>query len=671
MQTVSTQFASRAAGSVRPLSWALFASFMKTFDDTVTFFEIGVSDIAGGDFIAPEDSDVVQEWDKYNYEDYSDRVLSLEWTQEAEEPSGVTSAMADIELNNYDKKFSPGVTAIKQVAILESPETWSDSTDNFLNVVQGVGAKKVTVGTSAIVVAQCSNASSLPLDLTAYAGQFIRAWVYVTGYENLHATSGVTIRFRDGAVLLRDYNITSQIKGNGPQYVQISLSTYTQSVGFNPSNIAAVSLRVQTSSSGGSTVTIDDIKIVNKALDFLGDYILPNRPFRLYAGFSGENVPQFVGVNDKMPDIDETARFHLIDFLATLMNRDINESVILENVFTDEVLDYFFQLVGLSSTQYVLDHGFNLIDFVYVESGTNLGTFLRKLMEAEQGRLYMDELGIIRFKNRQNYSDTAVMSFDESNVISYVPSNQDKIINTVEIKSNVRSVLANQKYWELAFDEMKHVVPPGGTVTIWAEFNDPVTSVDDPEYITSADTSLYTTNVNADGSGANLDAYIALDSISKFATSSKMVFLNSHPTSAIYITTIELFATPAKVTNEIFTRQSDAVSVGKYDEQMLRIENDYIPNETEAISKAIVMIEDYKELGDMLDLNVKGSTALQIGDPVDLDLDGYVGIYVISKIVNRYANARFTQILTVRQKDVRTYFRIEESDITGPDQIAP
>lgn len=514
MQTVTTAFDTRAKGNMRPISWALLMSFPRNFIDTIDFFTIEVSTIGGDDIIKGE-GDVIQEWDKYEYSDYSGRLKQIEWTRQEDTIASMTMSTADIVLDNSDGYFTPN---------------------------------------------------------------------------------------------------------------------------------------------GGSTIE---------------DFILPYRPIKLFAGFGGENVPVFIGLTENMPEVDErnkTVRFHCIDFVYSLYNRPLTEAVMLENVRTDEVLDELLQLAGLTTNQYNLDTGFNIIKFAYFPKDTKLGDAISELMEAEMGRFYLDELGVIQFKNRQNFSNTPVYAFSPNNIVDLSTSKQDDIINVVEIKANVREVQANQKFWEL---QSPVLIPAGEQVDIWADFEDPVTNVDTPQYITSATTSSYTTNVLEDGSGATNSGDIALDSSTEFAQSYKMTFENTGA-EAVYITTLELFATPAKVVKELYVREQDDTSVGKYDERPLLIENNFISREDEAYSKAVIMITDYAEYGSVLTMEVKGSMALQLNDAVDVIIPD-VGIvpHVITKMSCSIIAGKFKQVLTVKQRDPQHYFTIEVSLIGGTDVIAP
>jgi hypothetical protein len=399
------------------------------------------------------------------------------------------------------------------------------------------------------------------------------------------------------------------------------------------------------------------------------NYILPYRPIKLFGGFGDEAIPQFVGLTEKMPTIDERgkmASFHCIDFMYSLFNRPLDSAVMYQDKRTDEILASLLVAFGITPTQYSFDTGFNIVKFAFFDKGQKFGDVVKELMEAEMGRFFMDEQGVIRFKNRQNYVSTPQWFFNTSNIIDIQTSKQDDIINVVTVKANVREVQAKQKYWEL---QSAFLIPANSSVQVWADFNDPVTSVDAPAYITSATTSLYTTNTLQDGSGTQVPSGIT-PTVQLFAKSYLMTFANANAYD-VYVTSLELYATPAVVVKEIYTRQTNAASIAKYDERVLDIENDYINNEGDAASKANIILDDYATYANQYVLNVKGNPALQIGDPVSVNIWGYSGTFVITKIVNRWADGRFSQQLTVRSKTYRSFFTIGISTIGGTDVIAP
>lgn len=513
MQTASTRFRQLAAGYVRPLSWGIRASFDKVFDADTIFFSLDESLLDGPDILSPTDDNPLQEWDKYAYADYTDRVVGIEITREETEPYSIAQAYADITLNNYDSYFTPN--------------------------------------------------SGSPID----------------------------------------------------------------------------------------------------------SYILPRRPFRVLLGFGRETVPQLVGLSEGMPQLDKSSRlasFHVIDFMSFLLDQDIGETIMLENVKTHQVLDYLFQFMGLLDTQYSLDGSLNMIKFFYVEKGTKFGQIVGKLIEAEIGHLYMDESGIIRFRNRYNYNLTPVYTFNKSNVVDYSVSDETTIINSVKITGQVRAVQPTQSVW---ISSLPTLVPVGETIEMFADLQDPVTTITDPTYSAiETNDSYFTTTLDADGTGVYTD--IALNSLDLFSKAAKLTFENTGASDA-YITTIDLYGTPAKVVDNIKVEEVDQTSIDKFDEQLYEIDNEYIQDESNAQSRALILLNDYAEYAAALDIEVKGTPALQLGDAVTLDLDGYQGTHLVTKTINIASNGKFTQRLRVRKRVAVTFFTLDQSVLDGVDVLEP
>lgn len=519
MQNVSETFNQKARGAMRRLARRVLISFEKVLDEDIDLFTIGTSTIGGGDFM-PGTGSVAQEWDKYIYEDFTDRIISLEWQRSVDFPYSVSMAIADIVLNNFDDYFTPG-----------------------------------------------------------------------SGSE-----------------------IDASLK--------------------------------------------------------------PFRPIRIYAGFGDEVVPVFVGLTDGMAVIDEkkkTASFHCIDFLSSLLERPLNQSVLLLNKNTAEILDEVFQMAGILPTQLNLDTGLNIVPYFFLPKGTKLGETVRKLMQAEQGRLFMDENGIITFKNRQDYSDSAVYNFDAyTNIIDYKDVKTPDIINVVEVNGQKRQVLPKQPYYIQSVETYQPaiLVPANSEKEIWIDFPEPVTTADDPEPFGSATTSTFTVNTAEDGTGdVSLD--VTLQSSDLFAQSMKLVFDN--PTADdLYIIYLSIYATPVVVTQKIYVREQIDSSVDDYEEQLLTIDNEFIQSEDSAQARALSIINDWSDFGGVAQLTVQGNMALQLDDTVRVDVFGRADNYKIWKSVNKISiPARYTQVLNVRKFEPFQYFSIGGSLIGGDDVLSP
>ena len=412
----------------------------------------------------------------------------------------------------------------------------------------------------------------------------------------------------------------------------------------------------------------------------IGAYIRPNRPFKLFGGFKEEAIPLFSGLTEKMPKIStggkKTAKFHAIDFIRLFFDKSLDQTVMQQNKRTDEVIATLLQAAGLTSSQYSLDAGITVIPFVYFEKGKNIGNALKELVEAEMGSLYQDEQGVIRFENRQHYTTaphtTSQFSFSPANCYEIDVPSHSNVINVVEIESQVREVQAKQKLWE---SSGTIEIPANGTVEIFADFNDdfgalPVTTVDTPVNVATATTSSYASNTAEDGSGSDAASYVSVSSVSLFSTSYKMTFANNH-SAAVYLTNVSLYATPAKVTQEIYLREEDSASVDEYEEHVHSIKNNFIQSETWAYSFARILLAARSNPETVREITIPAAPHLQLGDLVTLDDGSATNTYHIVKKVDIMNDKGYANRLTLIKRTIETYFRIGISTIGGSDKIAP
>lgn len=403
--------------------------------------------------------------------------------------------------------------------------------------------------------------------------------------------------------------------------------------------------------------------------------ILPRRPAIINAGFNyngvDNTIPQFVGLFTKNPRVDRrqgTMEWQAADFIDFLKNKFVDQTSMFTSQRTDQVIDTILQNLGYATAQYELDPGINVIPFGIFEKGTRWADIINNLVQAEYGHFYQDEVGILRFENRQHWDSSPHNNVQKviftAEVLDALAPSEDHIINVVEVKSNVREVQANQKFWELS---SPIAVPANGSVDIWADFEDPVINVDTPVYITSATTSLYSTNYNSESTGLTGQASISLVRTDRFAHSYKMTFSNSDD-SEIYITTLELFARPAKIIKEVYERAQDDSSVTAYEERPYRIENNYIQSQDWAESFAQMILNDYAELENIQEIVIRAKPELQLGD-----LISWQGRHwrVFGMKTQLDPSIGFVQELKLLQRTIVAYFRIGISTVGGTDKIAP
>jgi hypothetical protein len=499
---------------IRPVDWKVSFSWDRSQDINKQFLTIGESIIRdNGDYIKPNSDTSIQLWDAFNYVDYSDRVLDIEWTRQNENIASVTLAYADITLNNYDGFFTPN---------------------------------------------------------------------------------------------------------------------------------------------GDSDIS---------------EFILPNRPVRILSGFSGELVPSFIGVTKGIPVVDErnkTVKIHALDFFSTILDRPLDTTQLFLEKRTDEILTALFVSIGIEETQLDLDEGEVTIPFCYFSRGDTLKTACVKLMEAEQGRLFLTETGTITFKNRQSYIQEPVRSYDTFKHITDIATRRESdLINVVIIEGQVREVQPNAEYWQLVSPTL---INAGQTIDIFANFDDPATSVDTPLYIDDAITSSYSVFTQATGGVASED--VELLSSSLFSTAYRMTFRNNSDIP-LYIRAINLWAEVASVVQTIYVREANQDSIDKFDEQILTINNDFFQSEDLARFQASLILESYKEYNETNEIEARGDSSLQVDDTIIIDT-GTPTEFKVTKIVSKLTNpVGFKQVITVKNYSPVYFFAIGTSLIGGQDKIKP
>jgi hypothetical protein len=277
------------------------------------------------------------------------------------------------------------------------------------------------------------------------------------------------------------------------------------------------------------------------------------------------------------------------------------------------------------------------------------------------------------------------------------------------------------------------VATPCATVTIEADFQDdfgvlPVSSVKIPLwYQTNPATSIFRANTADDNSGNNVPLYVSVvgtslvnqpDSAATLSGSKYFVTFASTYSLPVFITQLELWGTPAKITYQINYEYQDQASIALYggnptnNGQPLLIENDLIQSPSTAQSNATVLVTDYSTPFKRIVADITPVPQLQIGDAVTLginDITDYsfmpsglllalmqqqqsysyspYGLllaltqpqilpiyteYTVVGISHSFTDdSPMSQILELEEKILASYFTIGLSTIGGSDSLAP
>jgi hypothetical protein len=448
----------------------------------------------------------------------------------------------------------------------------------------------------------------------------------------------------------------------------------------------------------GVIVAEADVELDNTSRKFLPAFDatigsgvgLPNRPIKISMGIDDEHMKLFTGFT-KQPQItlnNRLVNIHAFDVFDYFNATDSTISGAFINAPAHNILASGLNNMGFSSSQYILDKSLQQNIGYLPTRDRKWGDIFKDITEAEQGLMFADENGLPRFWNRQHFlTASGIPRFQLSySKISDIDWQNTPIINDVIVRAKPRSVQARQKIWEA---DSAITLEPGLDTEYFVDFQDehgplPVTTVSIPKYITTASgsQSFYATNVNEDGSGAANSNYVSVISAENLGGSTyKLTFRNTF-TSRMYLTQLVIYATPAKVTQVIEERVSDATSIENFGRnpsnngEPIEIENDLIQDKSTAHSLAYTLVREYKSPGRRYKcpVAVGSDPALQIGDSGLIlinDTNETKTVYItgIQNVINR--NAQYNQVIEVEERDIRRYFTINQSKIGGTDAIAP
>jgi len=425
---------------------------------------------------------------------------------------------------------------------------------------------------------------------------------------------------------------------------------------------------------GGIAKGLADVLIDNTDARFtpavdstIGTAILPNRPIQIALGFLLGTTEKLVFIfkgltqQPKENKIARTVSIRSTDYLEFL-NQYPLDATYYQDQRADEIIADILSQVGVSSSQYELDEGLNTIGFAFFSKGQTAGDRIRRLCEAEEAFFYQDETGTIRFENRRHYlispHSTPVWDLDPDDILTWQTDDSVPVINKVIVTGQPRTVEASQEVWRDAAEE---VIPSGETSTVWANFDDPVTTL---ETITA--TTDYTAFTATSGGGSNITTSISIV-VTLFTDTAKLEITNNDPSTA-YVNLLKLRGTPASKNATIREEYEDSTSISKYQEKQLTISNDFIDDDSFAAYLARVIVMRYKEPGQRIKLRVQGAPQLQFRDMIrvkDLDTGVYVN-YRLMRITGVLEQGYFYQDLVLRKI---TEFEADQWAIVGITQV--
>lgn len=404
--------------------------------------------------------------------------------------------------------------------------------------------------------------------------------------------------------------------------------------------------------------------------------IQPRRPVTINAGFNYNGIdqvlPQFVGLITEQPRVDQrtkTIDIKANDYLEYFQNKYLDQAAMFTAQRTDQVMRTLLtNELGMSTAQFDLDYGINVIPFGMFPSGSRMSDIFNELAAAENGNFYQDENGIFKFENRQHWDSAPYTQVQRviltSQVLQSKTPSEDHLINVVEVRSKQMAKQPEQTIFRLnTFDAI--LIPANGTKEIFIEFDSPALSMTTPT--NGGAISNYLANSDESGNGTDLTGNVSVSKAYKFSNTAKLEFTNTSSENA-YLTSLNISGRTAKAERDIYVRSKDGSSLTAYQEKSISITNQFIQDESWAQSLSQMILNDFSDIENIQELTIRAIPELQLGDLVSWQ-GRYWRIFDIKSTLDPASG--YVQTITLLQRTITSYFRIGISTIGGSDKIAP
>lgn len=409
----------------------------------------------------------------------------------------------------------------------------------------------------------------------------------------------------------------------------------------------------------------------------VAEHLSPGRPTKLLAGYEGEPLlQQFVGLTQDNPEVDHVsrvARFEALDYLTEIFKLDLSETLSMSNVRTDQALAALFEQFGVESYQYDFPVGRNVIPFLFIEAGSSAADVIRDIMQAEGGRLWIDEQGIIKFDPRVTEDKTPVYTHDQSSISEMNDMPDADIVNRVKIKSNIRQIQRAQIIHSSASTEDNNtpkstiIIPALGYASYNFDMSDPVGGYSVPTLGEKNNESWFTVT---DETGGNINANVHVVEMIPTLENMSMTFVNTNG-YPVTLKAVEVWGEPARIVDTINYEAFDQESIDAYGDHPLEIENDMFGSESNCESFAHTVIDAYSKPGHSIEARVKGNYATQVNDIIEVSTRAGAGLYQIFGMDSSISSSGSEQIIRARKYNPKPWFILDRSILNEEDILAP
>lgn len=376
------------------------------------------------------------------------------------------------------------------------------------------------------------------------------------------------------------------------------------------------------------------------------------RPEQFY-GFIEEITPEYIAAEEEDPQRGLIAN----DLLSLLEIRKVTTGTLLDKT-TGEIVDLILDnlgwepglatldrsyldtptclLGGPGASWRELDDGKSTIPYCEWDK-MPIASIIRDVLTAEWGHFWVGKDGKTHFEDRVHRSSdrTSVATLTDANISEMVLkySNQE-LFNNVDVIAHPRSVgSAASVVFNAIGDADGHKIAAGETREYYVSYTDPETGrmCEVTDIVTPVASTDYVANANADGTGADrttdLDVTFEADDNERYMFS----VLNDSATD-LYLTTLQLRATPLVAYDAVTMNAKDDLSIAQYLQRDLTVDSTLLNNPVEAQDYADWLLYLHKaprariERLTLVDSNLENALHIinrEISDRVTIQSDDY------------------------------------------------
>ncbi len=465
------------------------------------WFRLDSSTLDSGDILTltsyangVEPNELISQMDSFIYEDESENLISAEGTSDLW-GDNFQSALSEIDLtlDNTTQRYTPSTDK----NLIENPSFESTNGWNVKNT-QGTNGGYELVGEERGIV----SGSKAILIKNLGSGALTSNYLYSDEYPIVSGQPYTTSFFAKGT---GDLTVRAVCIASGTFAVSSGTSTYSLNSGaFQRFSVTsgmhpwARKVRLDFAIQATKIAVVDCVQFEKGNLtgyenDFIGDFVLPRRPSKVHITMldkpdgAGGTVPNFVGLTETLENQfkNDVINIHAYDFGTELQEKPAvtpvsTGAVMFVNQRSDVLLRHLAEMGGLVSDDYSFDVGKNTVPFFWVQEGS-VWFYMSNVAEAEGGRIFFDETGILNFWNRDHIDNNSDSKFnftmkDHIADFSY-RIDKNEISNHIIVKTSPREVQENQVIWTL---DSPTEIKAGENKTFWATLDDPITAATKP-----------------------------------------------------------------------------------------------------------------------------------------------------------------------------------------------